>query len=218
MSIGPGLDKVTLVDPTGAPIGVTGNPLVSSGGGGGGGTVTQGPAGSALQSWYMRDGSGLLATAALQTGGNASLSSIDGKLTDGMQLTKIYGDSGVAANTLPANSYVTPDYSSVVATLSHGNAATRVRVQQYSCASAELIFPDDPSYKFRKIYNPSLNGLLCVRYGDNAISSELEATLVILPGDSWTMPTIGGAPEFSGEVYAINLDPVKPIITTYGYN
>jgi hypothetical protein len=234
---GPGIEKVQLIDATGAPLGVTGNPLVSSGGGGGG-TVTQGPAGSALQSWYMRDGSGLLATAALQTSGNASLttiatngatsakqdtgnaslSSIDGKLTDGSQLTKIYGESGVAANTLPANSYVTTDYSSVVATLSHGNAATRVRVLPYNCASAELIFPDDPSYKFRKIYNPSLNGLLCVRYGDNAISSELEATLVILPGDSWTMPTIGGAPEFSGEVYAINLDPVKPIITTYGYN
>jgi hypothetical protein len=215
---GPGIEKVQLIDATGAPLGVTGNPLISSGGGGGGGTVTQGPAGSALQSWYMRDGSGLLATAALQTSGNASLSSIDGKLTDGTQLTKIWGESGVAANTLPANSYVTTDYSSVVATLSHGNAATRVRVLPYNCVTAELIFPDDPSYKFRKIYNPSLNGLLCVRYGDNAISSELEATLVILPGDSWTMPTIGGAPEFSGEVYAINLDPVKPIITTYGYN
>ena len=201
---GPGIEKVQLIDATGAPIGVTGNPLISSGGGGGGGTVTQGPAGSALQSWYMRDGSGLLATSAQQV--------------DGTQLTKIWGESGVAANTLPANSYVTTDYSSVVATLSHGNAATRVRVLPYNCASAELIFPDDPSYKFRKIYNPSPNGLLCVRYGDNAISSELEATLVILPGDSWTMPTIGGAPEFSGEVYAINLDPVKPIITTYGYN
>ena len=218
MSKGPGLDKVSLVDPTGAPIGVTGNPLVTSGGGGGGGTVTQGPAGSALGSWYVRDGSGSLATSAKQDTGNASLSSIDGKLTDGTQLTKIWGESGVAANTLPANSYVTPDYSSVVATLSHGNAATRVHVQQYNCAAAELIFPDDPSYKFRKIHNPSINGLLCVRYGDNVISSELEATLVILPGDSWTMPTIGGAPEFSGEVYAINLDPVKPIITTYGYN
>lgn len=219
MSKGPGLDKVSLVDPTGAPIGIGGNPLVTSGGGGGGGgTVTQGPAGSALQSWYMRDGSGLLATSALQTAGNTSLTSIDGKLTDGTQLTKIWGESGVAANTLPANSYVTTDYSSVVATLSHGNAATRVRVQQYSCASAELIFPDDPTHKFRKIYNPSINGSLWVRYGDNAVSSELEATLVILPGDSWTMPTIGGAPEFSGEVYAMNANPVKPIITTFGYN
>lgn len=204
MSIGPGLDKVSLVDPTGAPISVTGNPLISSGGGGGGGTVTQGPAGSALQSWYMRDGSGLLATAAQQI--------------DGTQLTKIYGESGVAANTLPANNYVTPDYSSVVATLSHGNAATRARITPYNCASAELIFADDPTHKFRKVYNPSTNGLLAVRYGDNAVSSELDATLVILPGDSWTMPTIGGAPEFSGEVYAICADPVKPVITTFGYN
>lgn len=80
---GPGIEKVQLIDAAGAPLGVIGNPLVSSGGGGGGGTVTQGPAGSALQSWYMRDGSGLLATSAQQI--------------DGTQLTKIWGESGVAA-------------------------------------------------------------------------------------------------------------------------
>ena len=79
---GPGIEKVQLIDAAGAPLGVIGNPLVSSGGGGGK-TVTQGPAGSALQSWYMRDGSGLLATSAQQI--------------DGTQLTKIWGESGVAA-------------------------------------------------------------------------------------------------------------------------
>lgn len=284
MSIGPGLDKVSLVDPTGAPIGVTGNPLISSGGGGGGGTVTQGPAGSALQSWYMRDGSGLLATAALQTtgnsslssidtkltvvataalqtsgnaslttiatsgatsalqtsgnatlttisskltdvstaalqtSGNASLASIDSKLTDGSQLTKIYGDSGAVANTVPANSYVTPNEASVVTTLSHSNAATRVTITNFDCSSVDQIFTSDPTQKFRKVYNPSMNGFLCIRYGDAAVSGELDCTLMVKPGDSWTMPTIGGAPEFSGDVFAISTNAVKNIITTFGYN
>lgn len=215
---GPGIEKVQLIDATGAAIGVTGNPLVSSGGGGGGGTVTQGPAGSALQSWYIRDGSGLLATAANQATGNASLASIDGKLTDGSQLTKIYGDSGAAANTVPANSYVTPDYSSVVATLSHGNTATRAQVNTFSCSSADRIFSDDPTQKFRKVYNPSVNGFLCIRYGDSSVTGELDCTLMVKPGDSWTMPTIGGAPEFSGEVWAISTNAVRDIITTFGFN
>lgn len=261
MSIGPGLDKVSLVDPTGAPIGVTGNPLVSSGGGGGGGTVTQGPAGSALQSWYMRDGSGLLATAALQTSGNASLTtiatngatsalqttgnatlttisskltdvstatlqtvgngslaSIDSKLTDGTQLSKIYSDSGAIAVTVPGNSYVKPADASVVTTLSHANAATQAEANNYACSSTQQIFAADPNHKFRKVYNPSMNGFLCLRYGDSAVTGELDCTLMIKPGDSWTMPTIGGAPEFSGDVYAISTSAVREIIATYGYN
>lgn len=201
---GPGIEKVQLIDSAGAPIGVTGNPLVSSSSGGGGGTVTQGPAGSALQSWYMRDGSGLLATSAQQV--------------DGTQLTKIWGESGVAANTLPVNSYVTPDYSSVVATLSHGNAATRAQVNTFSCSSADRIFSDDPTQKFRKVYNPSVNGFLCIRYGDSSVTGELDCTLMVKPGDSWTMPTIGGAPEFSGEVWAISTNAVHDIITTFGFN
>jgi hypothetical protein len=118
----------------------------------------------------MRDGSGLLATSAQQV--------------DGTQLTKIWGESGVAANTLPANSYVTPDYSSVVVTLSHGNAATQAKVETQACSSAELIFAADPLHKFRKVYNPSVNGFLCIRYGDSAVTGELDCTLMVKPGDS----------------------------------
>ncbi len=96
---GPGIEKVQLIDATGAPLGVTGNPLVSSGGGGGGGTVTQGPAGSALESWYVRDGSGLLATGAKQDTGNASLAAIDGKTaTAANQATEIASLSSITAN------------------------------------------------------------------------------------------------------------------------
>lgn len=47
---------------------------------GGGGTVDQGKKGSSGESWYVQDGSGLLATAAKQDTGNASLAAIDSKL------------------------------------------------------------------------------------------------------------------------------------------
>lgn len=75
----PGPQKVEiLVD--GAVISSS-NPLPTSGGGGGGGTVDQGKQGTALQSWYIQDGSGLLATAAKQDTSNTSLGSIDTKLS-----------------------------------------------------------------------------------------------------------------------------------------
>lgn len=48
---------------------------------GGGGAADQGKKGSAPESWYVQDGSGLLATAAKQDTGNASLASIDTKLS-----------------------------------------------------------------------------------------------------------------------------------------
>lgn len=64
-----------LLDEKGQPISSL-NPLPTSGGGGGGGTVDQGKAGSAPQSWYIQDGSGLLATAAKQDTGNTALSNI----------------------------------------------------------------------------------------------------------------------------------------------
>lgn len=53
----------------------------------GGGTVDQGKAGTSGESWYVRDGSGLLSTAAKQDAGNSILTSIDGKLTGPLSVT-----------------------------------------------------------------------------------------------------------------------------------
>lgn len=45
-------DGVVIVDTTGAALGTSGNPLVTSGGGGSGGAVTQG-AGNSSNPWYV---------------------------------------------------------------------------------------------------------------------------------------------------------------------
>lgn len=62
------------------------NPLPTSGGGG---TADQGKAGTSGESWYIRDGSGLLSTAAKQDTANGSLAAISAAQTDGTQKTQV---------------------------------------------------------------------------------------------------------------------------------
>lgn len=140
---GPGIEKVQLIDSTGAPLGVTGNPLVSSGGGGGGGTVTQGPAGSALESWYVRDGSGALATGAKQDTGNASLSSIDTKVaTAALQTSGNASLTTIATNGATATNQTNGSQVARILGLNLNNITTNtVGISERNGLDVDLIGP-----------------------------------------------------------------------------
>ena len=83
----PGPQKVEILSADGKPVD-SGNPLPVNATFSGSisvGAVDQGKTGSAGQSWYVQDGSGLLATASKQDTGNTALSTINTTLTDGSQ-------------------------------------------------------------------------------------------------------------------------------------
>lgn len=95
---------------------------------GGGGAADQGKKGSAPESWYVQDGSGLLATAAKQDDGNntlssikdsvatestllgasASLASIDGKLTAPINVTGPLTNTELRAAAVPVSAVSLP--------------------------------------------------------------------------------------------------------------
>lgn len=75
---------------------------------GGGGTVDQGKKGSSGESWYVQDGSGLLATAAKQDAGNASLAAIDSKLGSPLAVTGPLTDTQLRAAAVPVSATSLP--------------------------------------------------------------------------------------------------------------
>lgn len=75
---------------------------------GGGGTVDQGKKGSSGESWYVQDGSGLLATAAKQDVGNASLAAIDSKLGSPLAVTGPLTNTELRAAAVPVSAAALP--------------------------------------------------------------------------------------------------------------
>ena len=75
---------------------------------GGGGTVDQGKKGSSGESWYVQDGSGLLATAAKQDTGNASLAAIDSKLGSPLAVTGPLTNAELRAAAVPVSAASLP--------------------------------------------------------------------------------------------------------------
>lgn len=75
---------------------------------GGGGTVDQGKKGSSGESWYIQDGSGLLATAAKQDAGNASLAAIDAKLGSPLAVTGPLTNAELRAAAVPVSAASLP--------------------------------------------------------------------------------------------------------------
>lgn len=74
----------------------------------GGGTVNQGKKGSSGESWYVQDGSGLLATAAKQDAGNASLAAIDSKLGSPLAVTGPLTNTELRASAVPISATTLP--------------------------------------------------------------------------------------------------------------
>lgn len=166
---GPGAQPTALfVD--GAPVSGS-NPLPITGGGGGGGTVDQGTAGSALQSWYVRDGSGLLATAAKQDTGNTSLASILGQLD-----SKTSTLATTSAQTTGNNSL-----SSIDTKLSAFSSGTST-ISSVNCTSAANLFESNSSAKSRWIYNPVGNGTLYVRLGSGSHTGAVTSSFPVEGG------------------------------------
>ena len=75
---------------------------------GGGGTVDQGKKGSSGESWYVQDGSGLLATAAKQDTANASLAAIDSKLGGPLAVTGPLTNAELRAAAVPVSAAALP--------------------------------------------------------------------------------------------------------------
>lgn len=75
---------------------------------GGGGTVDQGKKGSSGESWYIQDGSGLLATAAKQDIANASLAAIDSKLGSPLAVTGPLTNAELRAAAVPVSATSLP--------------------------------------------------------------------------------------------------------------
>lgn len=72
-------------------------------------------------------------------------------------------------------------------------------------STAVEFFADNPKAVGRKLYNPRLSGLLCVKYGV-APSGEGDTSFTVLPGQTWEMPTINGVVEYSGPVHGLLVD------------
>jgi len=131
-------------------------------------------AASSLAVGIATDQLSLLATSALQTTGNSSLSSILGQLdsktstlatasaqtTGNNSLSSIDGKVATAANQATANSSL----SSIDTKLSAFSSGTGT-VSSVNCTSAANLFASNSSAKSRWIYNPVGNGTLYVRLG-----------------------------------------------------
>ncbi len=142
-----------LIDQNGDPIGVTGNPLEVSSGGGGGGTVDQGETnGDATKGWSFRltDGSAFVspATSAGQATGNASLSSIDTKLTN--QATAAKQDT---ANASLAS--IDAKLTNPLPVSETGNAATPTRSFVNASASSVTLLAANSSRQSASFFNNS---------------------------------------------------------------
>lgn len=208
---GPGPQPILLIV-DGDPVSGS-NPLPTTGGGGGGGTVDQGKAGSALQSWYVRDGSGLLATAAKQDTGNTSLSSIDGKLPAALVGGRLDSNIGAwlgstapsvgqktAANSLPV---VLASDTGTLTVATNVTAGSTVGETFANCSTAQILLAATAAPKVRKIYNRAGNGRLFIRYG-SAPTAEIDCNFAVEPGSSWEMPVLApGVLEYAGNVYGI---------------
>jgi len=81
---------------------------------------------------------------------------------------------------------------------------TSATVRKDASTAVEMI-ADNPKALGRKLYNPRLSGLLCVKYGA-APSGESDASFTVLPGQTWEMPTINGVVEYSGPVHGLLVD------------
>lgn len=219
--------RARLADVDGVSLGTLANPIVVSVGGSGAGAVDQGAAGTAAAAWWVRptaDGATVslplpagAATAAAQATGNASLSSIDGKLSS--QATAAKQPALGVAGTASADVLTVQGRAGMVALLVDGSGATQPVSGTVTVTAATLPLPSGASTAAKQpalgtagtasadvITVQGVASMTALKTDGSAVTQPVSAAALPLPSGAATsakQPALGTAGTAAADVLSV---------------